>query len=88
MGRALGAADLAVVTDVYGAREQPLPGVTGLLVADAARATSAAVVYEPDRKALGRRVMELLHPGDLLLTLGAGDVTHLAREVRALLEAR
>ncbi len=88
MGRALGAADLAVVTDVYGAREQPLPGVTGQLVADAARATSTAVVYEPDRKALGRRVMEMLHPGDLLVTLGAGDVTHLAREVRALLEAR
>ncbi len=88
MGQALRAADLAVVTDVYGAREQPIPGVTGRLVADAAREAGARVIYEPDRGGLGQRVFAELGTGDLLLTLGAGDVTHLAREVRVLLEGR
>lgn len=85
MGEALAAADLAVVTDVYPAREQPIPGITGALVADAARRSGAETVYEPVRAALGARVATLLRPGDLLLTLGAGDITRLGPEVRDLL---
>lgn len=85
MGQALSAADLAVVTDVYGAREQPLPGVTGEAVARAVRRCGGLAEYEPSREALGRRVAELLRPGDLLLTLGAGDITRLGPEVRSLL---
>ena len=87
MGEALKAADLAVVSDVYPAREAPMPGITGELVADAARRHGVRTVYQPDRKALGRTVADLLHPGDVLITLGAGDITHLGREVKALLEA-
>jgi UDP-N-acetylmuramate--alanine ligase len=87
MGQALQGADLAVVTDVYAAREAPMPGVTGELVVDAARRGGVRTVYQPDRAALGRTVADLLHPGDVLITLGAGDITHLGREVRALLEA-
>jgi UDP-N-acetylmuramate--alanine ligase len=85
MGRELSAADLAVVTDVYGAREDPIPGVTGKLVADAAQRHGATVIYEPSRAQLGKRVAELLRSGDVLLTLGAGDITQLAREVPVLL---
>jgi len=85
MGVALAAADLAVVTDVYAAREQPIPGVTGALVAEAARRSGAETVYEPARTALGRRVATLLRPGDVLLTMGAGDITRLGSEVRDLL---
>jgi len=81
MGRALSQADLAVVTDVYAAREKPIEGVTGQRVADATRDAGGAVVYEPNRAGLARRVRELVRPGDLLLTLGAGDVTRLAREL-------
>jgi UDP-N-acetylmuramate--alanine ligase len=87
MGQALAAADVAVVTDVYAAREQPLPGITGALVADAARHHGAETVYEPVRTQLGRRVAALVRRGDVLVTLGAGDITHLGREVRAHLEA-
>lgn len=87
MGKALGSADLAIVTDVYPAREQPVPGVTGQLVADSARSQGVRSLYDPDRAGLGRRVADLLHPGDVLLTLGAGDITTLGREVRTLLEA-
>jgi UDP-N-acetylmuramate--alanine ligase len=87
MGEALAAADLAIVTDVYAAREQPIPGVTGEGVARAVRQHDGAAVYEPSRAALGARVAGLLRPGDVLLTLGAGDITRLGREVQAALEA-
>jgi UDP-N-acetylmuramate--alanine ligase len=85
MGQALAAADLAVVADVYPAREQPMPGITGALVADAARRHGAETVYEPVRAGLGRRVAGLVRPGDVLITLGAGDITQLGRQVGALI---
>jgi UDP-N-acetylmuramate--alanine ligase len=85
MGRALAAADLAVVTDVYAAREQPMPGVSGRAVADAAEAAGVTTVYEPDRPSLGRRVLDAVMPGDLVLTLGAGDVTRVGPELLAAL---
>ena len=82
-GRALAAADLVVVTDVYAAREDPEPGVDGALVAGAARHARPDLdcVYEPDRTALAARVATLVQPGDLVLTLGAGDITTLADEL-------
>ena len=84
MGEALAAADLAVVTDVYAAREDPLPGVTGEAVANAAKAKGALVLYEPVRSALAERVAAVIRPNDVVLTLGAGDITRLSREVRSL----
>jgi UDP-N-acetylmuramate--alanine ligase len=87
-GRALAAgADVVVVTDVYAAREDPEPGVDGGLVAAAARRARPGLEchYLPDRAALAAPVAALLHPGDLLLTLGAGDITGLADELLPLL---
>jgi UDP-N-acetylmuramate--alanine ligase len=87
-GRVLaGGADLVVVTDVYAAREDPEPGVDGALVAGAARRArrDLGCVYEPDRAALAARVATLVEPGDLVLTLGAGDITTLADELVPLL---
>ena len=88
MGRALAAADVVVVADVYGAREQPEPGVTGKLVAEAVVGSGAEVHYHPDRATLAARVADLLRDGDVLLTLGAGDVTQVGPAVSALLAAR
>ncbi len=88
MGDALSAADLVVVTDVYAAREAPIPGVTGERVANAARDRGVTTVYEPVRASLGDRVAELLRPGDVVVTLGAGDITRLGPELRARLEQR
>lgn len=76
-GRALEGADRLVVTDVYGAREAPVPGVTGALVADAARRGGAAVDYVPRLKDVAGFVANRVEPGDLVLTLGAGDITSL-----------
>ena len=88
MGEALAAADVVVVADIYPAREQPLPGVTGALVAEAARRRGARVTYEPSRVALGDVVASLLQPGDVLITMGAGDITQLGRDVLGRLGAR
>ncbi|HVB92390.1 MAG TPA: hypothetical protein VND70_09865, partial [Acidimicrobiales bacterium] len=78
-GTAFADADALVVTDVYGAGERPVPGVSGRLVVDAVRAQDPrlAVVYAPGWEELPRVVASLLVPGDLCLTLGAGDLTTL-----------
>jgi UDP-N-acetylmuramate--alanine ligase len=74
-GRALLGADVAIVTDVYPSREKPLPGVTGQLVVQAAKeAGHRNLVYIADKKKVSERLERLLKPGDLLLTMGAGDV--------------
>ena len=82
-GRALGLADLVVVVDVYPARERPedFPGVSGLLVAQAAAdaAGGRPVWWLPEMLDAERMLSAELRPGDLLLTLGAGDVDRLAR---------
>jgi UDP-N-acetylmuramate--alanine ligase len=83
MGRALGAADMVVVMDVYVAREDPEPGVSGALVADAVPLPPEAVVFEPRYASTAAHLVERARPGDVVLTLGAGDVTLLAPEVLA-----
>jgi UDP-N-acetylmuramate--alanine ligase len=81
MGVALGAADEVVVMDVYVAREDPEPGVTGALVADAVPLPAEHVVFEPSWSATAGHLVARARPGDLVLTLGAGDVTLLGPEV-------
>ncbi|SDU94954.1 UDP-N-acetylmuramate--L-alanine ligase [Microlunatus sagamiharensis] len=71
-------ADEAVVMDVCGDREDPIPGVTGALVADAVPAGTAHVTYEPDWDAAAPVVAGITRPGDLVVTLGCGDVTKVA----------
>jgi len=83
MGVALGAADEVVVMDVYVAREDPEPGVTGALVADAVPLPPEHVVFEPSWSATAAHLVERARPGDLVLTLGAGDVTLLGPAVLA-----
>ena len=84
-GRALARADLVVVLDVYPAREkaEDFPGVTGLLVAQAAADAAAGrpVWWLPRMEDAERMLAAELREGDLLLTLGAGDVDRLARSL-------
>jgi UDP-N-acetylmuramate--alanine ligase len=84
-GRALGAADEVIVMDVYGAREDPMPGVTGALVADAIALDREHVVFEPSWSAVPGLLAERARPGDLVLTMGAGDVTQVGPEVLRIL---
>ena len=84
-GEALGLADEVVVLDVYGAREDPMPGVTGALVAEAVPLPAGAVHYEPSFDRVPALIAGLVKPGDLVLTMGAGDVTMLGPEILAAL---
>ena len=87
-GGAFAGADHVVITDVFAAGEAPEPGVTGALVADAVTARShSSVHYVQHRSDLAAFLAERVQPGDLVLTLGAGDITTLAGELAPLLEA-
>ncbi|GLW21016.1 UDP-N-acetylmuramate--L-alanine ligase [Microbispora triticiradicis] len=87
-GAALGLADEVVVLDVYGAREDPEPGVSGALVAGKVPLPAERVVYAPDRAAVPALVAGRAHAGDIVLTMGAGDVTELGPRIVAELSAR
>jgi UDP-N-acetylmuramate--alanine ligase len=87
LGRAAAVADVVVVTDVYGSSEAPVPGVTGALVADAARAAGATVRYEPHLGDVVHTLHELVADGDLVLTTGAGDVTQVGPSLLQALRA-
>jgi len=69
------------VAPIYGAREQPLPGITADLVAQGAARAGAATVAVRDRAALVNTVAERVRPGDVVFTLGAGDVTRVGPEL-------
>jgi UDP-N-acetylmuramate--alanine ligase len=86
MGTALAAADLVVVTEIYAAREQPIPGVSGRRIAAAATAAGGTVHFEADRAGLGRAVAAHLRAGDVVLTMGAGDITRVGPELVGLLQ--
>jgi UDP-N-acetylmuramate--alanine ligase len=87
-GDALGGADLVIVLDVYGAREEPQPGVSGELIATAVPAGAADVLYHPERASAAAFVTGELRSGDVVITMGAGDVTAIGPELLTLLEAR
>ncbi|MFC9089731.1 UDP-N-acetylmuramate--L-alanine ligase [Nocardiopsis dassonvillei] len=76
---ALGLADEVVVTEVYAAREDPEPGVTAELITS--RVAHDRVWYVPGRDDAVLRVAELAGPGDIVLTMGAGDVTELGPRI-------
>jgi UDP-N-acetylmuramate--alanine ligase len=84
-GRALDAADEVFVLDVYGAREQPLAGVSGASVAEH---VSVPARYLPDFSAVAEQVAAAAGPGDVIVTMGAGDVTLLGPEIVTALRVR
>jgi UDP-N-acetylmuramate--alanine ligase len=76
LGESLREADVLVVTDVYGADQEPIPGVTGKLVVDAAAEADAdmRIVYLPHRGDVVGFLADEVRPGDLVITMGCGDV--------------
>ncbi|MEU6588153.1 UDP-N-acetylmuramate--L-alanine ligase [Streptomyces sp. NPDC046881] len=77
MGQALALADASVVLDIYPAREDPIPGVTSELIIEAAHAAGAGVTAVHDKAEIPAVIAGMAKPGDLVLTMGAGDVTDL-----------
>jgi UDP-N-acetylmuramate--alanine ligase len=83
-GRALLAADVAWVTDVYAAREEPIPGVSGELIVDAARSSGHRHVrFVKHWRELPPLLAESVGAGELVITMGAGDVVKLGQQLAA-----
>jgi UDP-N-acetylmuramate--alanine ligase len=85
LGAALAGAARVFVTDVYAASEIPVPGVTGRVVAVSAAAAGANVSYVPRRADLAMAIAAEAVEGDLILIMGAGDITLVADEIAPLL---
>ncbi|MEV6958039.1 UDP-N-acetylmuramate--L-alanine ligase [Streptomyces sp. NPDC051207] len=81
MGQALSLADASVVLGIYPAREDPIPGVTSELIIEAARAAGAEVTPVQDTAQVPTVVAGMAEPGDLVITMGAGDVTDLGPHI-------
>src|SRR5882672_1047478 len=85
LGKALAAADVVVVAPIYAAREQPQPGVTHHLVVRGATRAGAATVGVRDRAGLTTHVARAVREGDVVFTLGAGDITRIGPELLGIL---
>ena len=83
LGHALEQADEAIVMDVCGDREDPIPGVDGAMVANAVAPGTANVTYEPIWDEAAPTVAKIARPGDLVITVGCGDVTKVAPKIVA-----
>ncbi len=67
--------DVLVTTEIYPAREKPIPGISGKLITDTAQSLGHREVhFVPDKGNLPDYVLEIIHPGDMVITLGAGDI--------------
>ena len=87
-GRALGLADEVIVLEVYSAGEQPIPGASGAVIAAAVPLPADRVHFEPSWAQVPRVVVERARPGDVVLTMGAGDVGLLAPQIVEMLRER
>jgi UDP-N-acetylmuramate--alanine ligase len=79
---AMAIADIAVVMDIFPAREEPIPGVTGATISDLIELPAAQVIYEPRYDAVPERIAAVARPGDLVVTMGIGNVYLLCDEIR------
>jgi UDP-N-acetylmuramate--alanine ligase len=84
--RAFNDADVLLLTDIYAAGEEPIPGATADCLAEAIRACGHRDVSLVPRAELARAARDRVRPGDLVLTLGAGDITAVGPELLGLLE--
>jgi UDP-N-acetylmuramate--alanine ligase len=88
-GRSFFNADVLVLTDVYPAREEPIQGVSGELIANAAKEVGHKQVhYVPDKKAVPAFLLSIVQPGDMVITMGAGDIWRFGEDFIAQLKAR
>jgi UDP-N-acetylmuramate--alanine ligase len=86
-GRSFFNADVLVITDVYPAREEPIQGVSGELIANAAKVFGHKQVhYVPDKTTVPAFLMSMKQEGDIIITMGAGDIWKFGEQFIALLK--
>lgn len=86
-GTSLAGADAIFLTELYPAREQPIPGVSSSLVEHAVRAAGGLLAWSGTRAELAGALAAEVRTGDVVITVGAGDITRTARELRDILTA-
>jgi UDP-N-acetylmuramate--alanine ligase len=87
-GNALSKADVVYLCDLYPAREQPIPGVTAQLIANSMKQIGSAPHWEGPRSSLAEVLAREVKKGDVVITIGAGDITKTGDELNKLLQAR
>jgi UDP-N-acetylmuramate--alanine ligase len=80
---ALAGADVVYLLDIYPSREQPMAGVTSALIADIMRAAGRAPAWTGARSALTDALLGVVRPGDIMVMMGAGDITRSGAELLA-----
>ncbi|HEX4469007.1 MAG TPA: UDP-N-acetylmuramate--L-alanine ligase [Gemmatimonadaceae bacterium] len=86
--RALSAADLVFLTEIYPSREKPISGVTSSLIADEMSSAHGRLAWRGERSDLATALATAVRDGDVVITMGAGDITRTAPELLALLSER
>lgn len=87
-GESLGLADIAIVLEVFAPGEEPIPGASGQTMASFVPLPKDQVVFEPSWSRVASRLVERAEPGDIIMTLGAGDIGMLGEEVLTLLQQK
>jgi UDP-N-acetylmuramate--alanine ligase len=87
-GQALATADSVFLAEIYPAREQPIPGITSDLVAAAMERAGRAPTWKGTRNDLAAALTGFLREGDVVITIGAGDITRTGHELKDQLEKR
>jgi UDP-N-acetylmuramate--alanine ligase len=87
-GAALCGADCVFLAEIYPAREQPIPGITSELVASSMKLAGRAVIWQGARSDLADALAPFVMPGDVVITIGAGDITRTGPELKTRLEVR
>ena len=87
-GTALGLADFVVVLEVFAPGETPIPGASGSTMANNVPLPKAQVVFEPSWSAVPKHLADHAQPGDIIMTLGAGDIGMMCPEILELLEQK
>lgn len=85
-GKAFTPADLLILTDIYAAGEKPIPGINGEVIQQEVESqTSQKVIYIKDKEKIARYLSEITESGDLVITMGAGNVYQVGEELIELL---
>jgi UDP-N-acetylmuramate--alanine ligase len=87
-GEAFGGADLVIVTDIYGAGEKPIEGISGQIIVDEIQKAGRPVIYLPRKEKIAEYLLAEMRPGDLVLLAGAGDIYTVAKELFSRLRIR
>lgn len=89
-GECFSFADVVIITDVYSAGENPIPGISGETIADEVKKNNKnqLVQYIPKKQDITNSVLDMVKDGDLVITIGAGDIHVIAKEIYSRLRER